>query len=302
MRTHIFFGTDGSVAARFAQAQILCLPWRPPVHVTAMTAMEVPHGAFTSLLAPARRAYNAAVTTLHQDARIQATEVLEKARLALEQGMDSVATRMHPGFAGPTIVDSARACRADLVVVGSRGLGMYKGYFLGSVSVHVAWYGHCSVMTVKSRPTGDRRFLVAVEGGADRTRLVGWLSALDFSGGARIHLLNVRRSRAEAAGKEEHSDETGGMAADGAFEEWAHSPEALEALGGAGLSAGALQVTSEVRYGQPVSEILDAIHEFRPELLVMGAKCPESPADAPLGVVTRQVVAEASCSVLVVRP
>jgi len=84
MRIHIFFATDGSVSARFAQAQILSLPWRPPAHVSVMTAMEVPHPPFTSLIPPARRAFHAALAVLHQDAEEHATEVLEKARLDLE--------------------------------------------------------------------------------------------------------------------------------------------------------------------------------------------------------------------------
>jgi nucleotide-binding universal stress UspA family protein len=76
----------------------------------------------------------------------------------------------------------------------------------------------------------------------------------------------------------------------------------LEALGGRDLPAGAAQVTAEVRYGDPVTEILDSIHEFRPELLVLGAKCTLSPVELPWGKVTRKLIDQASCSVLVVRP
>ncbi|MGE5247596.1 MAG: hypothetical protein ACM3L8_04540, partial [Verrucomicrobiota bacterium] len=72
MRFHIFFATDGSVSARFAQAQILALPWRPPVHVTVMTAVEVPHPPFTSLIPAARRAYDTALSALREDAEANA--------------------------------------------------------------------------------------------------------------------------------------------------------------------------------------------------------------------------------------
>lgn len=303
MRTHIFFATDGSVAARFAQAQILRLPWRPAVDVTVMTAMEVPEVHFRSRIPSAQRAFDAALAALNRDAKVFATNVLDKARLALERRMTSVATRMHVGLAGPTIVEMARACRADLVVVGSRGLGMYKGYLLGSVSDHVAWYAHCPVMTVKSRPTGERRFLVALEGSADRERVVGWFKSLDLSAGARIHLLNVRRTREKALRPEgERATGNGETAGADEFEAWGQSPEALETLGADRLPAGTVRVTAEVRYGHPVAEIVDAIHEFRPELLVLGAKCPGSPEDVPLGKVTRRLIDQASCSVLVVRP
>jgi len=303
MRIHIFFATDGSVSARFAQAQICSLPWRPPAHVTVMTAMEVPHPPFTSLIPPARRAFHTALVVLRHDAEDHATEVLDKARLDLEGHVDSIATRMHLGYAGPTIVDMARACRVDLVAVGSRGLGMYKGFLLGSVSDYVAQHAHSPVLIVKTPPKGERRFLLALEGPADQERVVGWLKALDLSAGARIHLLNVCRKRKQTPDPDEGTTHvTGEIAGADDFEAWGNSPGVLEALGGQELPTGAVRVTAEVRHGDPVPEILDSIHEFRPELLVLGAKCPQSPAESPLGKVTRKLIDQASCSVLVVRP
>ncbi len=289
MRFHIFFATDGSFGARFAQAQILSLPWRPPIHVTVMTAMEVPHAPFTSLIPAARRAYDNALYILRQDAEAEATELLAGTRRALEAHVDSIGTRMHPGQAGPTIVDTACACRADLVVAGSRGLGPYKGFLLGSVSNHVAQHTRCSVLVVKSPPKGQRRFLVALEGPAPDGRVVGWLKALDLSAGARIHLLTVRRHREPSTASEE-------------FTAWGNSPMALEAAGCPGAGQDVVPVTAEVRYGHEVPEILDSIHEFRPELLILGATAFQSRDDSPLSKVTRNLIDEASCSILIARP
>lgn len=303
MRTHIFLATDGSVSARFAQAQILSMRWRPPVHVTVMTAMEVPHPPFTSLIPPARRAFDHALAVLHKDAEVHAGEVLDKARLDLERHLPSVATRMHPGYAGPTVVDMARKCRVDLVAVGSRGQGVYKGFLLGSVSAYVAQHAHCPVMIVKTPPKTERRFLLALDGPVDRQRVVGWLAALDLSAGARIHLLNVCPHRIRNSNPQaEIMPGGGGIVTAEEFEAWGNSRDALEALGGRDLPAGALRVTAEVRYGQQVPEILDAVHEIRPEILLLGARCLQSPAEPSLGKVARKLIDQATCSVLVVRP
>lgn len=303
MRTHIFFATDGSVSARFAQAQVLAMPWRPPVHVTAMTAMEVPHPPFTSLIPPARRAFDHALAVLHKDAEVHATEVLDRARLDMERRIPSVATRMHLGYAGPTVVDMARKCRVDLVAVGSRGQGVYKGFLLGSVSDYVAQHAHCPVLIVKTPPKMERRFLLALDGPVDRQRVVGWLAALDLSAGAQIHLLNVCRRRNRNQDPQEGIiPRGGGIVTAEEFEAWGNSPDALEALEGRDLPAGVLRVTAEVRYGHQVPEILDAIHEFRPEILLLGARCPQSPDEPSLGKVARKLIDQASCSVLVVRP
>lgn len=289
MGLHIFFATDGSFAARLAQAQILTLPWRPPVHVTVMTAMEVPNAPFTSLIPAARRAYDGALYTLRQNAEAEATELLAGTRSALEARVASIGTRMHPGQAGPTIVDSAFACRADLVVVGSRGLGPYKGFLLGSVSNHVAQHTRCSVLVVKSPPKGRRRFLVALDGSAEDGRVVGWLKALDLSAGARIHLVKVDRHREQSPASDD-------------FTAWGNSSKALEAVGCPGLQADVVQVTAEVRYGHEVPEILDSIHEFRPELLILGATAWRSTDESPLSKVTRNLIDQAYCSILIVRP
>jgi nucleotide-binding universal stress UspA family protein len=288
MGYHVFFATDGSVSARFAQAHIRTLPWRPPVHVTAMTALEIPHPPFTSLIPAAREAYGAALSGLREDAETNATEVLARARRFLEPHVASVATRMHPGSAGATVVDTARACRADLVAVGSRGLGPYRGFLLGSVSNHVAQHAGCPVLVAKAPPQGRRRFLVALEGSAEDGRVAGWLKALDLSAGARIHLVNVQRHQGQLAPDE--------------FTAWGNSPEALEAVGCRELPTGTVQVTSGVRYGQEYWAILDAVLAFRPDLLILGAKGWQPSSDAPLGKVARRLVDEASCSLVIVRP
>ena len=53
---HIFFATDGSASARFAQAQILAMPWRSPVQLTVMTAVHIPPPPFTSFVSSAQQA------------------------------------------------------------------------------------------------------------------------------------------------------------------------------------------------------------------------------------------------------
>lgn len=287
MGIHLFFATDGSVSSRFAQAQIVSIPWRPPVHVTAMTAVEVPHPPFTSLLPAARRAYDTALSALREDAEANANDVLDKARRELEPHFDTVATRMHAGYAGATIVEMAAACRADLVVVGSRGLGPYKGLLLGSVSNHVAQCAGCSVLVAKPPPKERRRLLTALEGTVDDRRVVGWLGALDLSASARIHFLQVRRRREASA------------ASGDSFLAWANSSEALQI---AGCHGRGVEATAEVRHGQEVPEILDAVFRFRPELLLLGATAWQSTPGAPLSKAAWKLLNHAPCSTVIVRP
>jgi nucleotide-binding universal stress UspA family protein len=53
------------------------------------------------------------------------------------------------GGAAKLIVDAAES--ADLVVMGSRGLGGFKGLLLGSVTTHVARHATCTVVVIPAR-------------------------------------------------------------------------------------------------------------------------------------------------------
>ena len=300
---HIFFATDGSASARFAQAQILAMPWRTPVQLTVMTAVHIPPPPFTSFVSSAQRAFDAELVTLHREAEGRAEEVLSKARSDLEASVASVATRKHAGSPGPTIVEMARACRSDLVAVGSRGLGAYKGYLLGSVSDHVANHARCSVLLAKTPPKRTGRYLLALDDSRYAVAVLRWLGGLDLSKGAWIHLVKVFRSM------KDFTDPDGGewtcaceRTAPAMFAPWGDAPEVLEAMCEEGLDSKVARVTVEVRFGQEVPEILASVRKFDPELLVMGAKGHDSTAASPLGNVVRKLTDHSPCSVLIVRP
>jgi nucleotide-binding universal stress UspA family protein len=68
---------------------------------------------------------------------------------------DVVITReLHGGAPADTICRRARELGADLVVVGSRGLGWLDRVVLGSVSSAVTQRAPCSVLVVRPRRTG----------------------------------------------------------------------------------------------------------------------------------------------------
>jgi len=300
---HIFFATDGSASARFAQAQILAMPWRSPVQFTVMTAVHVPPPPFASFVASAQQAFETALVPLRREAEVRAEEVLTKARTSLEASAASVATRMHAGSPGATIVEMSRACRVDLVAVGSRGLGPYKGYLLGSVSDHVANHARCSVLLAKTPPKRSGRYLLALDDSLYAVAVLRWFRELDLAVGAWIHLVKVFRSM-------DHFPEPDGgewacacgRTLPAMFAPWGDSPEVLEAMCEEGLDTKVGRVTVEVRFGQEVPEILASVRKFDPELLVIGAKGHYATAASPLGNVARKLTDHAPCSVLIVRP
>ena len=79
-----------------------------------------------------------------------AESVLKRAaRDALSKGVE-VETHAREGHPAEVIIQVANQEKADLIVVGSRGLTGIKRYLLGSVSSKVSEHAPCSVMIVRA--------------------------------------------------------------------------------------------------------------------------------------------------------
>ena len=76
--------------------------------------------------------------------------ILNDARqYARKKGIKDIKTIVHEGPAARSIVSHAKRQNADLIVMGSRGLGAVEGMLLGSVSHKVSNLADCTVMAVR---------------------------------------------------------------------------------------------------------------------------------------------------------
>ena len=86
---------------------------------------------------------------LDDSMREYASEIVEKAKaFAAEQGSAKVRGFVKSGPPARTIVNFAKDKNANLIVLGSRGLGDIEGYLLGSVSHKVTSLAACPVLVV----------------------------------------------------------------------------------------------------------------------------------------------------------
>jgi nucleotide-binding universal stress UspA family protein len=83
----------------------------------------------------------------------------EEVQMSMKKVVDEAAARIadvapgvtfkgvtHDGLAAKDLIDASKG--ADLLVVGSRGFGGFKGLLLGSVSQQCALHAHCPVVIV----------------------------------------------------------------------------------------------------------------------------------------------------------
>ena len=82
--------------------------------------------------------------------RFLADKVLAEAeRVAQEKGVENVVAAIEDGDPAEQILRYAESEGANLIVMGSRGLGDLKGLLMGSVSHKVSQLSPCSCVTVK---------------------------------------------------------------------------------------------------------------------------------------------------------
>lgn len=150
----ILLPVDGSEFSHSAIDEVQKRPWPPDTEVRVITAAELP---VIVGLEPW------AATPIHIE-QFQGA-VRDSARAAVEQAVTKLNSSETPlrissaVLEGPpreVIVDEAERWGADLIVMGSRGLGAFGRLLLGSVSNAVVHHAKCSVEIVRNKANATK--------------------------------------------------------------------------------------------------------------------------------------------------
>lgn len=97
--------------------------------------------------------------TIYQEDTERAQKLLEKQVKQLEdEGVAVEKAHLRAGEPDAEVVSLAKEVGADLVVVGSRGPGAFKGMIMGDVSESIVRHAHCPVWVVcEQEHTSDGR-------------------------------------------------------------------------------------------------------------------------------------------------
>jgi nucleotide-binding universal stress UspA family protein len=176
MPMRILVATDGSAHASNAIEWLLQFP------VPADAAVDV------VTVAP-RPTFNDAIARAELEA--QTRQLLEEARSRLAKRWSSVSADVLYGDPRETICRAAYHRHADLVVLGSRGLGAISAFLVGSVSLGVARQAPCAVLVCKGTPRPIQTATIAIDGSPDASAAFRFFSALPLSSTLTAHLLAV---------------------------------------------------------------------------------------------------------------
>lgn len=201
----------------------------------------------------------------------------------------------HPASA---IVECARAIEADLIVVGTRGHGRVASALLGSVSAAVIDRAPCPVLVAREATT--ERIVLADDGSPGAAAAAALVQEWPIFGQSALEVVSVIDLRQPlASGTWPHS---GG---DDEYIERLNDERARARLTlaerGRALARSGRPVLTTAPTGVAAGEILTTAREFDADLIVIGSRGQTGLARLFAGSVARQVLFEATCSVLIAR-
>ncbi len=140
MFQHIFLATDGSAPAERAADFAASLAVRYGAKLTVLHA-------YTSIpVLIGEPGYSQALHKTLREAESLVSNIEKRMR---EKGVKDVKTDLVESPAGAAIIRAVEARTPELVVIGGRGLGTWKGALLGSVSLAVSQRAPGPVLIVK---------------------------------------------------------------------------------------------------------------------------------------------------------
>jgi nucleotide-binding universal stress UspA family protein len=197
----------------------------------------------------------------------------------------------------PLTVLEAQSRTAELVVVGSRGMGGFVGLLVGSTAAHLAAHARCPVLVVREQPTPAGPIVLGVDGSPAGEKAVDFAfaeAAMRGVGLVGVHAWTPWNApmRPLRGPSTPNANQPGALA---------RSEERLlsEALAGHRERYPCVPVERTVVRGGPREALIEASRTA--QLLVVGARGRGGFAGLLLGSVSQAMLHHAHCPVSVVR-
>ncbi|HET9436169.1 MAG TPA: universal stress protein [Candidatus Limnocylindrales bacterium] len=293
----VLFATDGSRSADRARDLLARLPWPDGTTFIVTCAIE-PRGE--PFGAPWVMPSKGEIDSIESERLRHADVTLDDAERMLERPGRRIERLTLQGRPASAITDEARAWRADLVVVGSRGHGPIATMVLGSVSAEIIDHAPCPVLVV--RDDAVTSVILAEDGSPGAARAARVVRGWPIFKGLSVDVVSVAEtaipiSTGMAAGLYDEvmvSYANDVEAARGSTRALAH--RSAEQLVQAGIPA-----VPHVLEGDPAHEIVEFAKARPQSLVVVGTRGHGGLARLVLGSVARNVLLHSTGSVLVVR-
>jgi nucleotide-binding universal stress UspA family protein len=229
--------------------------------------------------------------------------ILDAATGILDSTGAKVSGIFNEGVPGKAIIESSEAAKADLIVMGARGLRGVESFIVGSVTKAVAVRSHTPVLAVKPPQwvrSGGLKVLFATDGSEHSKAMARTLALFPLPEDTEITLLSVIYSSLYEIPERfsaEMDDRIKKIVAGESEKEFGEAEKAISETMGS-LSGKFGTVEKIVKQGDPSEEILKTADEIGADIIAVGSSG-MSGIKGMLGSVSRYVLNHSRCSVLI---
>ena len=254
--------------------------------LTLLHALDVPRPVYPMMLPKVAEEHYKA---LEQNMREDGERLLDRVQSLLPLHAGPSTKHLRIGSPAEVILSMAEEQKADLIVMGARGLGPIKERLLGSVSHRILTLAPCATLIVNGPVKAMKQILLPLEGLSDAEAAIRFLQLKPFHEAVEVTLLTVlpwteppwpRDSAAAAATEvlEKQADYIEGVA------------ERLRAIG--------YQAHGVAVVGTPSTMILQQATTLQSDLILMGTRGRQGITRFVLGSVSHAVLHKTPCPVL----
>ncbi|NKB82080.1 MAG: hypothetical protein GKS05_09380 [Nitrospirales bacterium] len=233
-------------------------------------------------------------TTLEQSMKGKGELLLERVISTLPSHTGPVTRKLESGSPTEVILATAERIKADLIVMGARGIGQIPDPALGSVSYRVMTHACCPTLVVKSSMNQLQHVLLPIENQQDADAVIAFFVKKPFRNSVKVTLLRVIPFS-------EPIWPVGAMVPESFREEVIAGAEKLTNDVALQLSALGHKAKIVTVMGAPSISILEETSAINPDLIVIGSQQRRGVSRFLLGSVCHRVAHQAPCSVLLLR-
>jgi nucleotide-binding universal stress UspA family protein len=231
-----------------------------------------------------------------------APKIIESCMKNLGSINAKISTVVSDGFPDRGITLNAEDSKADLIVMGSKGLKGFKSFLIGSVTRAVAISSTKPVLVIKppqGKKLGNLKILLATDGSEYAYDLGRFLTTMPYSRDTEVDILHVIQSGLEIPERlhidiEENIKK---IAIEIRAAETRKSESIIEHVR-TSLGNKFTNIKSLTKDGDPAAEILDTAKTIGADIIAVGSKGMRG-IKGMLGSVSRYVLGHAECSVLI---
>jgi nucleotide-binding universal stress UspA family protein len=279
----VLLGTDGSPDAIRAADWLARFP--VPAESQILVVSVLPH--LGSRAAEHENAMHA-----------QGRQVVEDARLKLAPR--AVDVRLMEGGVRERLLQTAEEWKADLIVLGARGLSGVERALLGSVSLSVAREARCAVMVVKGAAKALQRVVVALDGSEHSRHALSFMASLPLAADTELLLVGVaEKTYLPRSAPSLVADQLRAFIAEVDEEEKTRKHQILVDAEKAINRSGHVQLRSVV--GNPPDEIVAVAKTTGAQLIVLGSRGVGRLQRLVLGSVSESVLLQSDCTVVITK-